>query len=434
VDLLVEHLFRHESGRVLATMVRLVGDVSAAEEIVQEALLAALERWPLSGVPPNPGGWLMVTARNRALDRLRRARGFASHQEALAHELDGLTADDAAPDMDAIPDDRLRLIFTCCHPVLSRESQVALTLKLLGGLSTAEVARAFLAAEPTIAQRIVRAKRTIQTARLPYEVPEPGEIPARLPAVLAVLYLIFNEGYTARAGDALVRHELCDEALRLTALVDRLLPDQPEVLGLRALMDLQASRSAARVSADGTLVLLADQDRSRWDRGRIDQALAVLTRTRELRAPGPYLLQAEIAACHATASSWEKTDWRRMVALYDELVDRSPSPVVELNRAVAIGMRDGPAAGLAIVDELVAAPELRDYHLLPATRADFLRRLERWETAAAEYRRALALTQNERERDFLRRRLAECEAAPASEGACRSRSGGAAPLPPTPSA
>ena len=366
----------------------------------------------------------MVTARHRALDRLRRARGHAARRELLARELEGEAGEEASPDVEAIPDDRLRLIFTCCHPVLSRESQVALTLKLLGGLSTAEVARAFLVSEPTIAQRIVRAKRTIQTAGVPYEVPEPGELPLRLPAVLAVLYLIFNEGYTARAGDALLRQELCEEALRLAALLDHLLPDQPEVHGLRALMELQASRSAARVSADGTLVLLADQDRSRWDRGRIDPALALLSRARGLGAPGPYLLQAEIAACHATAPSWEETDWHRIVMQYDALVERSSSPVVELNRAVAIGMRDGPAAGLAIVDDLVTAPELRDYHLLPATRADFLRRLEQWDKAAAEYTRALSLTQNERERDFLRRRLTECEVTRASEGPRRSSTRG----------
>jgi RNA polymerase sigma-70 factor (ECF subfamily) len=408
VGALVEHLFRHESGRVLATMVRLLGDVSSAEEVVQEALLAALQRWPLSGVPPNPGAWLLVTARNKALDRLRRARGFTARQDAITHELE-TAADEPPSEMGAFPDDRLRLIFTCCHPALSRESQIALTLKLLGGLSTAEVARAFLASEPTIAQRIVRAKRTIQAARVPYEVPEPDAIPGRLPAVLSVLYLIFNEGYTASAGDALVRHELCDEALRLAALLDHLLPDQPEVLGLRALLALQASRSATRVSADGTLVLLADQDRSQWDREQIEGALALIGRARGLGVPGPYLLQAEIAACHATAISWEATDWGRMVMLYDRLAGCAPSPVVDLNRAVAVAMRDGPAAGLAIVDELAAVPELRDYHLLPATRADFLRRLERWDAAAAEYARALGLAQNTREQDFLRRRLAECE-------------------------
>ena len=395
-------------------MVRLTGDVSTAEEVVQEALLAALERWPLSGVPPNPGGWLMVTARHRALDRLRRARGQAARHDLLARELED-AADEVSLDVESIPDDRLRLVFTCCHPVLSRESQVALTLKLLGGLSTAEVARAFLASEPTIAQRIVRAKRTIQMARVPYEVPEPGEIPARLPSVLAVLYLIFNEGYTARAGEALLRHALCDEALRLAALLDRLLPDQPEVLGLRALMELQASRSRARVGVDGTLVLLADQDRSRWDRGAIDRALALLARARPLGPAGPYRLQAEIAACHATAPSWEATDWARITARYDELMERAPSPVVELNRAVAVGMRDGPGAGLAAVDDLMAAPELQDYHLLPATRADFLRRLERWDEAMAEYTRAVSLTENERERDFLRHRLAECRSAAAAE-------------------
>jgi len=308
-----------------------------------------------------------------------------------------------------IPDDRLRLIFTCCHPGLPADSRVALTLRLVGGLSTAEIARAFLVPEPTIAQRLVRAKRTIRDRELPYEVPEGAELSARLPAVLAVVYLIFNEGYAAHTGDALVRHELCQEAIRLGHLLVELMPREPELLGLLALMELQASRAATRTDADGNLVLLADQDRSRWDQARIAHGLTCLDRAGPMEGAGPYQLQAAIAACHARAASWEATDWPRIVDLYRELADVAPSPVVELNRAVAIGLAQGAAAGLAALDGIESAA-LRGYHLLPAARADFLRRLGRWTEAAAEYRRALSLADNVREQRFLTARLAVCEA------------------------
>ena len=312
-------------------------------------------------------------------------------------------------DPEAIPDDRLRLIFTCCHPGLPADSRVALTLRLVGGLSTAEIARAFLVSEPTIAQRLVRAKRAIRDRRLPYEVPQGDDLTARLPAVLAVVYLIFNEGYAAHTGEALVRHDLCREALRLGEILLELMHDQPEALGLVALMELQASRAAARTDADGNLVLLADQDRSRWDRARIARGLAYLDRAGVIERAGAYQLQAAIAACHARAASWEATDWRLIVAHYRALARVAPSPVIELNCAVAIGLADGPEAGLSALDQLDASA-LRDYHLLPAARADFLRRLERWAEAAGEYRRALDLADNARERTFLAARLAACEA------------------------
>ena len=312
-------------------------------------------------------------------------------------------------DPETITDDRLRLIFTCCHPGLSADSRVALTLRLVGGLSTAEIARAFLAPEPTIAQRLVRAKRTIRDRGFPYEVPQGVELPARLPAVLAVVYLIFNEGYAAHTGDALVRHELCQEAIRLGHMLAELMPLEPEVLGLLALMELQASRAATRTDADGNLVLLADQDRSRWDRARIARGLAALDRAGPLGRAGPYQLQAAVAACHARAVSWEATDWLQIVAHYRTLAEVAPSPVIELNRAVAIGLAEGPAAGLAALDA-VDASALRGYHLWPAARADFLRRLGRWAEAAVEYRRALELADNVREQQFLAARLAACEA------------------------
>jgi len=312
-------------------------------------------------------------------------------------------------DPETIPDDRLRLIFTCCHPTLAADSRVALTLRLVGGLSTGEIARAFLVPEPTIAQRVVRAKRTISDRGLPYEVPQGAELPARLPAVLAGVYLIFNEGYSAHTGDALVRHDLCEEALRLGAMLAELMPGEAEVLGLMALMELQASRAATRTDADGNLVLLADQDRSRWDRARIARGLAALDRAGPLGRAGPYQLQAAVAACHARAVSWEATDWLQIVAHYRTLAEVAPSPVIELNRAVAIGLAEGPAAGLAALDA-VDASALRGYHLWPAARADFLRRLGRWAEAAVEYRRALELADNVREQQFLAARLAACEA------------------------
>ena len=407
----VAEAFRLEYGRVVASVLRIVRDMDAAEEIVQEAFAQALDHWPANETPDRPGAWLLTTARRRALDRLRRARRAGARADALAYEA-ALGRMDESPDVtdpEAIPDDRLRLIFTCCHPGLSADSRVALTLRLVGGLSTAEIARAFLAPEPTIAQRLVRAKRTIRDRGFPYEVPQGVELPARLPAVLAVVYLIFNEGYAAHTGDALVRHELCQEAIRLGHMLAELMPLEPEVLGLLALMELQASRAATRTDADGNLVLLADQDRSRWDRARIARGLAALDRAGPLERAGPYQLQAAIAACHARAVSWEATDWPQIVAHYRTLAEVAPSPVIELNRAVAIGLAEGPAAGLAALDA-VDASALRGYHLWPAARADFLRRLGRWAEAAVEYRRALELADNVREQQFLAARLAACEA------------------------
>jgi len=379
---------------------------------VQEAFAQALDRWPSAGMPERPGAWLLTTARRRALDHLRRVRRAGARADALEYEA-VLGARDETPDVldpDAIPDDRLRLIFTCCHPALPDDSRVALTLRLVGGLSTAEIARAFLVPEPTIAQRLVRAKRTIRDRALPYEVPEGAELSSRLPAVLAVVYLVFNEGYAAHTGATLMRDDLCQEAIRLGGMLAELMAGEPEVLGLLALMELQASRATARTDADGQLVLLAEQDRARWDRARIARGLACLEGAGPLDAAGPYRLQAAIAACHARATAWEATDWPRIVGLYAALAAVAPSPVVELNRAVAIGLAEGPAAGLAALDR-VDARALRGYHLLPAARADFLRRLARWNEAAAEYRRALELVDNARERNFLAARLAACEAA-----------------------
>ncbi len=405
-------LFRLEYARVVASVLRIVRDVDAAEEVVQDAFAQALAHWPATGAPERPGAWLLTAARRRALDRLRGARRADAHAAALAYET-ALGAGDGGPDVadpETIPDDRLRLIFTCAHPALPAESRVALTLRLVGGLTTAEIARAFLVAEPTIAQRLVRAKRAIRERGLPYEVPEGDELGARLPAVLAVIYLIFNEGYAAHTGDALVRDDLSAEAIRLGAMLAELMPDAPEVHGLLALMELHASRFAARADADGNLVLLADQDRGRWDRDRIARGLAWLESAGPIERAGPYQLQAAIAACHARAAAWEATDWPRIVGLYATLAAIMPSPVVELNRAAAIGMAEGPAAGLAALDRLDAGA-LRAYHLWPAARADFLRRLGRRAEAAAAYRAALDLTDNTRERAFYAARLAECEAA-----------------------
>jgi RNA polymerase sigma-70 factor (ECF subfamily) len=403
----VADAFRQEYARVVASVLRMVRDIDLAEEIVQEAFEQALDRWPVTGTPDRPGGWLLTTARRRAIDRLRRARRAGAKAEALAYEAT-LGADDGSPDVsdpETITDDRLRLIFTCCHPGLPADSRVALTLRLVGGLSTVEIAHAFLVPEPTIAQRLVRAKRTIRDRALPYEVPEGTELAERLPAVLAVVYLIFNEGYAAHSGDALVRHDLCAEAVRLGHMLAELMPLEPEVLGLLALMELQASRIATRADTHGNLVLLADQDRSRWDRARIARGLDLLGRAAPITRAGPYQLQAAIAACHARATSWEATDWEAIVTHYRELAEIAPSPVVELNRAVAIGLARGPDAGLAALDGIDAA-SLRGYHLLPAARADFLRRLGRSAEAAAEYRRALELTDNARERSFYAARLA----------------------------
>jgi RNA polymerase sigma factor (sigma-70 family) len=405
----VADAFRQEYARVVASVLRMVRDIDLAEEIVQEAFEQALDRWPATGTPDRPGGWLLTTARRRAIDRLRRARRAGAKAQALAYEAT-LGAGDESPDVndpETISDDRLRLIFTCCHPGLPPDSRVALTLRLVGGLSTVEIARAFLVPEPTIAQRLVRAKRTIRDRALPYEVPEGPELSERLPAVLAVVYLIFNEGYAAHSGDTLVRHDLCAEAVRLGHMLAELMPREPEVLGLLALMELQTSRAATRADTDGNLVLLADQDRSRWDRERIARGLDLLGRAGPLARAGPYQLQAAIAACHARAATWEVTDWETIVTHYRALAQVAPSPVVELNRAVAIGLARGPAAGLVALDSIDAGP-LRGYHLLPAARADFLRRLGRSAEAAAEYRRALELTDNARERSFYASRLAAC--------------------------
>jgi len=404
-------VFRIEHARVVASVLRIVRDIDAAQEVVQDAFERALDHWPADGIPDRPGAWLLTTARRRALDHLRRTRRAGARVGALAHEALGATH--PAPevsDPDEIPDDRLRLIFTCCYPALPADSRVALTLRLVGGLSTTEIARAFLVPEPTIAQRLVRAKRTLRDGGFPYEVPEGAELVARLSAVLAVLYLIFNEGYAAHSGPALLRHDLCEEAIRLGRVLAELMPREREVTGLLALMELQASRAAARTDADGNLVLLEDQDRLRWDRARIARGLAGLERAGPMEQAGPYQLQAAIAACHARAPSWEATDWPRIVAHYRALLEVAPSPVVELNLGVAIGLAQGPAAGLDALDR-IGDPALRGYHLLPAARAEFLRRLGRAPEAAAEYRRALRLADNPREQAFLAARLAACEGA-----------------------
>jgi RNA polymerase sigma-70 factor (ECF subfamily) len=390
----------------------MVHDVGTAEDLAQDALVAALERWPETGVPDNPGAWLMAAAKRRAIDLFRRDKLLDRKHDELGYEIDArhgtaLEELDAALD-DDIGDDLLRLVFTTCHPVLSTEARVALTLRLLGGLTTAEIARAFLVPEPTIAPRIVRAKRTLAEANVPFEVPRPAELPARLSSVLEVIYLIFNEGYTATAGSDWVRPTLCEEALRLGRVLAELMPQEAEVHGLVALMELQASRLRARVDPVGKPVLLLDQDRARWDQLLIRRGLAALQRATELGGtPGPYALQAAIAACHARARTPEETDWVRIAALYDALGRVSPSPVVELNRAVAVGMAFGPAAGLAIVDELTTEPVFKAYHLLPAVRGDLLEKLGRLDEARAEFERAASLTRNERERELLLGRAAK---------------------------
>jgi RNA polymerase sigma factor (sigma-70 family) len=397
-------LVRDESWKLVARLTRILGDVDLAEEIAQDALVAALEAWPAAGVPDNPGAWLMTTARNRALDALRRRKNATAHAASLAWHEEAIRQASAQDAPDAVKDDRLRLVFVCCHPALARDQQAALTLRLVAGLAPSEIARAFLASEPTIAQRIVRAKKTIKDERLPYEVPGELELPARLPAVLEVVYLVYNEGYSAARGDALIRKDLCVEALRLGQVLVELMPGESEVLGLVALMELQSSRAEARVDGEGEMVLLADQDRTKWDAGAIARGLALLGRA---RARGPYVVQAEIAACHARAATMDATDWPRIAALYADLAALAPSPVVELNRAVALSLAEGPAEGLAVLDALAEDPVLDSYHLLPSMRADMLRRLGRLREAASEYERAIRLAANERERAFLERRLAE---------------------------
>jgi RNA polymerase sigma factor (sigma-70 family) len=413
----IDAVWRIESAKLIAGLARIVRDVGMAEDLAQDALVAALEQWPESGVPDNPGAWLMAVAKRRAIDTLRRSQRLDRKHDELGHELEA-QQELAVPDLDAalddhVGDDLLRLIFTACHPVLSREARAALTLRLLGGLTTDEIARAFLVPEPTIAQRIVRAKRTLAEAGVPFEVPRREELADRLASVLEVIYLIFNEGYSATAGDDWMRPGLCEEALRLGRILAELAPGEPEVHGLVALMEIQASRSRARVGPSGEPVLLMDQDRARWDRILIRRGLAALDRAAALGgARGPYALQAAIAACHARARTPEETDWARIASIYDELARLTPSPVVELNRAVAVGMALGPAAGLELADALTSEPSLRSYHLLPSVRGDLLMKLGRLDEARAEFERAASLTRNARERELLLERAASCAVSP----------------------
>ena len=408
----IDAVWRIESARIIAGLTRIVRDVGIAEELAQDALVAALEQWPESGIPDNPGAWLMATAKHRAIDHWRRNKLLERKHQEFGRELEAQEM--AVPDLDAaiddeVGDDLLRLVFISCHPVLSPEGRVALTLRLLGGLTTDEIARAFLVAEPTVAQRIVRAKRTLSEARVPFEIPRKAELAARLASVLEVIYLVFNEGYSATAGDDWMRPALCEEALRLGRILAELAPGEPEVHGLVALMEIQASRSAARVSENGAPILLLDQDRALWDQLLIRRGLAALERAEKLRhSRGPYALQAAIVACHARARTAQETDWPRIVTLYEELGQIAPSPIVELNRAVAVAIAFGPAAGLELIDTLTSEPSLKAYHLLPSVRGDFLFKLGRFAEAEQEFARAASLTRNVRERDLLLDRARLC--------------------------
>jgi RNA polymerase sigma factor (sigma-70 family) len=407
----IDAVWRIESARLIAGLTRIVRDVGLAEDLAQDALLAALDQWPESGVPDNPGAWLMTAAKRRAIDMMRRDKLLERKHQEVARDLEA-QQERAVPELEAaiddhVGDDLLGLVFISCHPVLSTEARLALTLRLLGGLTTDEIARAFLVPESTIAQRIVRAKRTLSDAHVPFEVPRGAEFEARLTSVLQVIYLVFNEGYSATAGDDWMRPALCEDALRLGRILVGLVPDEAEVHGLVALMEIQASRSRARVGPTGEPILLLDQDRGRWDHLLIRRGLAALECAERLAGSwGSYTLQAAIAACHARARTGDETDWQRIATLYAELAELMPSPIVELNRAVAVGMAFGPAAGLELVDELASEPSLKNYHLLPSVRGDFLSKLERFDEARAEFERAASLTRNARERDFLLERAA----------------------------
>jgi RNA polymerase sigma factor (sigma-70 family) len=409
----IDAVWRIESAKLIAGLARMVRDVGVAEDLAQDALVAALEQWPKSGIPDNPGAWLMATAKHQAIDFLRRTKRLERKQDDLRRRLE-TESKEAVSELDAtldddIGDDLLRLVFTCCHPVLSTESRVALTLRLLGGLTTEEIARAYLVPEPTIAQRIVRAKRTLAEKGVPFEVPRGGELEARLPSVLEVIYLIFNEGYTATAGDDWMRPGLCEDALRLGRILAELMPREPEVHGLVALMEIQASRLRARAGPSGEIVRLNDQNRTLWDQLLIRRGQAALARAEKIGgARGLYILQAAIAACHARAFTPEETDWPRIAQLYDELAQRAPSPVVELNRAVAVAMAFGPQAGLDLVDALMSEPSLQGYHLLPSVRGDLLAKLGRFSEARQEFERAASLTRNAKERELLRERARAC--------------------------